>query len=107
MPARKHEDNFYTRAQYQELVRSKFPPVKVFEADDGTEFFIPHPKVADDDIQDAVVAADSGRDIARAYLGDQYAAFVEAGGQSWMVGYHIEELAKREQGTTPDGTPTT
>lgn len=111
MAARKNtEDNYYTRAQYQELVRSNFAPVKVYEDEDGREFFIQHPRVLDDDTQEAVDAAvenGSGIDVARAYLGGDYDAFKSGGGQSWMVGYQLQQLQKREQGVEADGTPTT
>lgn len=110
MAARKGtEDNYYRRAQIQELIRTKFAPIQVGETDEDEKFFATNPQILDDDDFYAFNEAQEREDLpaaAKILLGDQWDAFKAWGGQAWLVFYHLAEHGKRESGTTPDGTPT-
>lgn len=110
----KTEDNFYRRAQLEELLREDFPPLTVLEGEDGTRFEIDNPMALSDETVEAVeLAGDRQVAIARAYLdahmgeGTYDGAFKEAGGQSKYVMHAIKRESDRVTGVVPgSGAPT-
>lgn len=115
MPAsmhKKNEDNFYRRAQLEAMIREEFGNLKVFESDDGEEFFIPNPQAYSDDLVEKLRPLNDQRDVAAALLEEVHGEgvwdkFKTAGGQSMFVTFAVKREQDRVNGTLPgDGSPT-
>lgn len=105
------EDNFYRRAQLEAMIREEFGDLKVFESDDGDEWFVPNPQAYPDELIEKLAPINDQRKAAEVLIDwangkGSWAKFKKAGGQSVFVGFAIKREQDRVNGETADGTPT-
>lgn len=100
--------NAYNRAtvkkQLEETIGSSDVPYEV----EGKEFLIPHPLFWSKDLKAEIEALDDDDEegIAQAILGDQWDAFVAAGGEAEEIGQLLIVLQLNTKDSLASGRPT-
>ncbi|KFF31646.1 hypothetical protein [Bifidobacterium bombi] len=69
-------------------------------------YHIEHPLLQSNRTKEAVTAAKTDIDMAKAVLGDQWNDFIADGGQVADVMLLMNEIGEQMESTTPDGVPT-
>jgi hypothetical protein len=108
----KNRANAYSRSQVRkqlvEAVGEETIPYYLSDEPDAKPFQIEHPLFRSQETKDALDAAEDGNDheLAVAILGDQYDAFVKAGGSDEEIGHLMIVVGQNLTDSLQNGRPT-
>lgn len=78
----------------------------VKDGKDARVYHIEHPLLQSNKTKEAVTAAATDIDMAKAVLGDQWDDFIDDGGQVSDVMLLLNEISEQMEAATPEGVPT-